>query len=196
MKLKCLQCEHEFEGGISLDELGWHSLCPECGGSFDVDVPEGKIVMAFTDPVDDEDDDENRYKYFTDDFTGEYVHTYYAFDTAKEFINKWLEIYDEPNGMWYWVLDNGHCICSGACDPMDIDIFAEHFGMACDVCGKYHHDIRVDKTLKEKFNIEAKICLDCYAWFDDNDRYDALFDNGIIDDDVYAALVDDEEEDE
>ena len=41
MELKCLQCEHEFEGGICYDELGWHSICPECGGSFDVDVPEG-----------------------------------------------------------------------------------------------------------------------------------------------------------
>lgn len=38
MKLKCLQCEHEFDGSISKDELGWHSSCPECGGSFDVDT--------------------------------------------------------------------------------------------------------------------------------------------------------------
>lgn len=38
MKLKCLHCEYEFDGAISWDELGWHSLCPECGCSFDVDV--------------------------------------------------------------------------------------------------------------------------------------------------------------
>lgn len=38
MKLKCLNCDHEFESTISYDELGWHSSCPECGGSFDVDV--------------------------------------------------------------------------------------------------------------------------------------------------------------
>ena len=126
MKLKCLQCEHEFDDGISYDELGWHSSCPKCGGSFDVDVPTGRIVMAFTDPVDD---DENPYKYFTDDFTGEYVHTYYAFDTVEEFLEKWEEIYDEPNGMWYWVLDDGELVCSGACDPYDIEIFEEHWGI-------------------------------------------------------------------
>lgn len=127
MKLKCLHCENKFDGNISYDELGWHSVCPECGGSFDVDVPDGKIVMAFTDPVDD--DEENCYKYFTDDFTGECVHTYYAFDTVEEFIKKWLEIYEEPNGMWYWVLDGECCICSGACDPCDIEIFNEYWGL-------------------------------------------------------------------
>lgn len=39
MKLKCLQCEYEFNGTVELDELGWHSSCPKCGGSFDVDKP-------------------------------------------------------------------------------------------------------------------------------------------------------------
>lgn len=47
MKLNCLNCNAEFEGGI----YGWHNICPECGCSFDVDISEGKIVMAFTDPV-------------------------------------------------------------------------------------------------------------------------------------------------
>lgn len=40
MKLTCLNCWHIFDGDVSLDELGWHSACPECGSSFDVDVPE------------------------------------------------------------------------------------------------------------------------------------------------------------
>lgn len=40
MKLKCLHCEHEFDGTISYDDLGWHSSCPVCGASFDVDVPD------------------------------------------------------------------------------------------------------------------------------------------------------------
>ena len=39
MKFTCLHCEHEFEGSASLDRLGWHTLCPECGCSFDVDLP-------------------------------------------------------------------------------------------------------------------------------------------------------------
>jgi hypothetical protein len=129
MKIRCLNCVHEFDGGISMDKLGWHSCCEECGSSFDVDVPNGKIVMAFTDPVGD---NENPYKYFTDDFTGEYIHTYYAFDSVEDFIEKWEYIcYDceEPSGMWYWVLDNGELVCSGACDPMDIEIFEEYWGL-------------------------------------------------------------------
>lgn len=38
MELKCLHCGYEFDGSAELDELGWHSSCPECGCSFDVDV--------------------------------------------------------------------------------------------------------------------------------------------------------------
>lgn len=140
MKLQCLNCHYEFEGDISLDELGWHSVCPECGSSFDADVPEGRIIMAFTDSVHDAEDTvdkyspNGKYRYFTDNFTGKGIHTYYAFDTAEEFIKKWLEIYDRPNGMWYWVLDmesphENKCICSGACDPDDIEIFNDYFGL-------------------------------------------------------------------
>ena len=47
MKLKCLHCEHEFDGTISRDELGWHSSCPVCGASFDVDVPDNYVVQNF-----------------------------------------------------------------------------------------------------------------------------------------------------
>ena len=39
MKLTCLNCGHEFDGDVSHDSLGWHSSCPECGGSFDTDAP-------------------------------------------------------------------------------------------------------------------------------------------------------------
>ena len=91
----------------------------------------GKIVMAFTDPV-DEDPPETRYRYFTEKFTGEGVHMYCIFNNPEDFINKWLEIYDKPNGMWYWVLDDGVCICSGAVDPSDIDGFREHWNLKGD----------------------------------------------------------------
>ena len=40
MKLTCLNCGHEFEGSVSLDALGWHSVCPACECSFDTDTPE------------------------------------------------------------------------------------------------------------------------------------------------------------
>lgn len=128
MKLKCLNCGHKFEGRISLDELGWHSYCNECDSSFDVDIPQGRIIMAFTDPDCDLD---NPYDTFTDDFTGENVNICFAFDTPKAFIRKWKRIVNEkegPYGMWYWVLDNNEIICSGACDPGDIDIFEDYFG--------------------------------------------------------------------
>lgn len=125
MKLKCLQCEYEFDGSISKDELGWHSVCPECGGSFDVDVPDGRIIMAF---AWDETDD-----YFTDDWRdNNEIATYYAFDTPEEFMKVWRKMaYCEddccPDGMWYWVLYDGELICSGACDTYDEEIFEEYW---------------------------------------------------------------------
>lgn len=84
------------------------------------------IVMAFTDSI-DTDPPETRYRYFTDEFSWEGVHTWYNCFTVEGFINRWIQLYDKPNGMWYWVLDDGKCICSGACDPYDIDIFIEHW---------------------------------------------------------------------
>lgn len=122
MKLKCLHCEHEFDGSITKDELGWHSSCPECECSFDVDVPVGIIVMAFAWDETDE--------YFTDDWYDDNVFvTYYAFNTSEEFMKAWEKMVDNPDGMWYWVLDNGKLICSGACDPYDKEIFEKYWGI-------------------------------------------------------------------
>lgn len=126
MDLKCLCCENEFEGTISKDELGWHSVCDDCGSSFDVDVPEGRIVVAFTNP---DYDSAEPYKNFEQELPEENICSYYAFDTPKSFLEKWRELVNEPDGMWYWVLDDNVCICSGACDPGDIEIFEEHFGL-------------------------------------------------------------------
>lgn len=124
MKLKCLNCGREFEGSVSYDDLGWHSLCSECGSSFDVDLPKGKIVMAF---VNDE-DPEKDWEHFTDDWRGNDIRTYYAFDTPEEFMRAWRKMEEDPDGMWYWVLVDGQLICSGACDPNDEEIFADYFG--------------------------------------------------------------------
>ena len=38
MKLKCLNCGHDFYGDVEYDYLGWHSSCPECLNSFDIDT--------------------------------------------------------------------------------------------------------------------------------------------------------------
>jgi len=44
----CLQCGEFFElTGASKDMLGWHTACPECGGSFDIDI-EDYVVPAGT----------------------------------------------------------------------------------------------------------------------------------------------------
>lgn len=41
MKVKCLNCGHEFETTeIEEDDLGRCCICEECGASFDVDVDE------------------------------------------------------------------------------------------------------------------------------------------------------------
>ena len=38
-KCKCLNCGYEFElESASRDDLGWHTTCLKCNGSFDVDV--------------------------------------------------------------------------------------------------------------------------------------------------------------
>lgn len=39
MKAKCLNCGYEFILiNASIDELGWHTTCPECSGSFDINT--------------------------------------------------------------------------------------------------------------------------------------------------------------
>lgn len=127
MELKCLHCGYEFDGSISKDELGWHSVCPECDGSFDVDMPNGRIIMAFAWDETDE--------YFTDDWCDDNeIATYYAFDTVEEFMKAWRKMaYCEdgcyPDSMWYWVIDNGKLVCSGACDTYDEDIYKEYWGI-------------------------------------------------------------------
>ena len=43
MKVKCLNCGNEFElNEIYRDELGDYTVCPECDGSFDVEVEKGE----------------------------------------------------------------------------------------------------------------------------------------------------------
>lgn len=41
MKLQWLNCQQQFDGTVSYDELGWHGVCPECHASFDVDLIRG-----------------------------------------------------------------------------------------------------------------------------------------------------------
>ena len=90
---------------------------------------ENKIVMAFTDPDETLDDP---YEVFTDNYVEDNVKIMFVFDTPEEFLETFNRIINDeegPYGMWYWVLDHGEQICSGACDPNDIDIYEEHWNL-------------------------------------------------------------------
>lgn len=160
MKLKCLQCEHEFDGSISKDKLGWHGTCPECGGSFDVDVPDGRIIMAFADYG-----EENPYQFFSDFWKdSNCLISYYAFDDPNDFMKAWHEMADDdspkwPDSMWYWVMDRGELVTSGACSPDDLEIFEDHFGAEIGVLEytvSLAIDARVDVRVKAKSFEEAR----------------------------------------
>ena len=88
-----------------------------------------KIVMVFTDPDDNLD---NPYEVFTDNYVEDNARRIFIFDTVADFLSTFYNIINDvegPYGMWYWVLDNGKQICSGACDPNDIEIFEEHWNL-------------------------------------------------------------------
>lgn len=125
MKLKCLYCENEYDGTISYDDLGWHSVCPECGASFDVDVPAGKILMLFVGRKTEFD-----VGTFENDHLKNEIYSYRAFDTVRSFMRTWRQVAESPDSMWYWVIDgtDGNYVCSGACDPGDREIFKEYWG--------------------------------------------------------------------
>ena len=144
MKLKCNDCGHDFEGNISLKDGNWMSVCPKCGCEFTVEVPKGRIRMMFVDDSDPDLDDEH----FTDNFVGRDIRSYYAFDNPEDFIEAWYKMRDNPDGMWYWVLDGEELITSGACDPDDDDGFAEHFGFNLEELRENHKEVGV--TLEEK----------------------------------------------
>lgn len=41
--ISCLNCGFVFKlASVSKDELGWHTSCTQCQGSFDVDLPNGE----------------------------------------------------------------------------------------------------------------------------------------------------------
>ena len=45
MKVKCLNCGYEFDvKKIYHDELGGFTVCPECEGSFDIDISNDDLL--------------------------------------------------------------------------------------------------------------------------------------------------------
>ena len=137
-KFTCPHCEHPFYSEwVSIDELGYHVSCPKCGGSFDIDVPKGRIIMAFTDPDDcDTCPEDKRYRYFTERFMDTSFHAYYSFDSGEELLEQWLKMRDKLEemdhgfGMWYWILDGESMITCGAMAvDLDEEIIREHFSI-------------------------------------------------------------------
>lgn len=66
--------------------------------------------------------------------------------------------------------------------------------ICCDVCGKTSNYPMVGDCKLKEFGIYVDVCLDCCAYLDDHDRYERLYNNGVIDDEVYEKLMNNEEE--
>lgn len=125
MKLKCLHCGNKYDGTISYDDLGWHSSCPECGCSFDVDVPEGKILMLFAGW------DTDYGIGFEDNHLKNEIYSYRAFNSVRNFMRKWRQMAEKPDSMWYWVIDTerNDYVTTGACAiDCDREIFKDYWG--------------------------------------------------------------------
>ena len=120
MGLKCQKCESAFSGSVSREGDGLSITCQNCGAAAKVN---GLIIMAFADDSDPGKDRER----FVENIEKSMVRTWYTYDTVEVFMEHWRKMVEEPDGMWYWVLYKGECICSGACDPYDEDIFDEAF---------------------------------------------------------------------
>ena len=93
--------------------------------TINIDAP---IIVAFTDKI-RERIVLDPYVYFTEEFTGKGLVAVYGCPNLKDFFNLMEHLVEYLDGMWYWVLHDGKCICSGACDPADIEGFEEYFGI-------------------------------------------------------------------
>lgn len=106
--------------------------------------PEKDILMLFA-----EQPENDPYKYFLDGLSINDLKwnmpfkSVYCFHSKKDF----LEVFrnkanfrngDRPDSMWYWVFYEGRCICSGACDPGDIEGFAESFNLSDEELEEYY----------------------------------------------------------
>lgn len=121
---------------IKFGKDGWYTTCPVCGEEKSLDIPtsfEGKIAMLFVaQPEGDP------HKYFIDGLRVEDLKkvefvSVEVFDDPKQFMKTFYKKANffpgyYPDSMWYFVFDDNYCICSGACDPYDEEIFTEYFG--------------------------------------------------------------------
>lgn len=109
MKLTCLNCNHVFQGNVSYDNLGWHSSCPKCGASFDVDLPGFSIDNYYLLSLDTSVKEPNCNKYTAYDIYG-------PISSLKEL---WAEFKNHIAplvlGMYCYVLQGREVIVEGEC---------------------------------------------------------------------------------
>lgn len=137
MKLTCKNCNHEYDGFVRPVEQKpesaniYKATCPICGAIHTEKAPEGKYKIFFADDHIDEDCEDTWYDNYTD--TDERIYTWYGFATVEELIQGWMKISDDPDSMWYWVLEDMEQIISGACDPGDIEYIYLNLGLSPNV---------------------------------------------------------------
>lgn len=154
----CRNCGHAFNGEALLDELGWHAVCPSCGSSFDVYLPEKRFVIATALMPDDEYD-----LYFTDEFNASGVEELYTYPDFKSLLEGWKRIAAYPPSMWYWVIDVYanrdvvETIVSGAIDHMDEETLRNYFCWRVKAIDQKHEDETV-KTNEEEPDFISKLC--------------------------------------
>ncbi|MBQ7818492.1 MAG: hypothetical protein IJ341_02225 [Bacteroidales bacterium] len=127
LQLTCPNCgnsiwikrEDEFECSACGEISNPEDMCCEAVPDLRHIISSNKIVMIFA---------ENNSKNFTDEYDGNAYVSFYTFDSPPAFMSTWENKVKKPDSMWCWVYYNGECICSGACDPGDNEIFRMWFG--------------------------------------------------------------------
>lgn len=76
---------------------------------------------------------ENYHANFKNNVEEAEVQAIFTFETPQVFWDYMHDAFDNPLAMWYWIVTEGRCICSGACDPVtDPDILHDYFGDTID----------------------------------------------------------------
>ena len=109
----------------------------------EMDVSKDKIMVAILDA-----DYFTEHGSYPEEYSNEYAHEVYTFDTPEDFMQKWYELNE---GDWYWVFDKGEIVCSGAIDPNDIEIFEEHWDKSFDGV-PLDEQIKAAKSLRKESN--------------------------------------------
>ncbi len=102
---------------------------------------------------------------YPEEFKEEYPHKKYEFKTPKEFVEHWYKL---PEGNWYWVYHgDDDLVCSGACDPNDLEIFKDYFGDALEEDEEYEESLNPPSTVLIS---ASELALDTDDIYEDKDE--------------------------